>query len=72
MKGENISVDQLTQNILKNSSQPISTYELAKQAKISWSTANIHCYKLKTQGKIKGKLETARVGSGNKMLWWIK
>ena len=70
--GDNISVDQITEKILKSSERPLSTYELAKQANISWSTANIHCYKLKAQGRIKGKLEAAKVGSGKKMLWWIK
>ncbi len=68
---KNITVDQITQQILKRSKGPISTYELAKQANISWSTANIHCYKLKSEGKIKGKLEMANIGLGKKMLWWI-
>lgn len=68
---KNITVDQITQQILKKSKLPISTYELAKQANISWSTANIHCYKLKSEGKIKGKIEQANVGQGKKMLWWI-
>ena len=68
---KNITVDQITQQILKKSKLPISTYELAKQANISWSTANIHCYKLKSEGKIKGKLEKANIGQGKKMLWWI-
>ena len=68
---KNVSVDQITEQILKKSKRPISTYELAKEANISWSTANIHCYKLKTEGKIRGKLETANIGSGKKMLWWI-
>ncbi len=71
MRNENISVDTITQKILKTSRQPLSTYEIAKRAKISWSTANIHCYKLKSEGKINGKLEKAEVGSGKKMIWWI-
>ncbi len=71
MKHENLSIDALTQRILKTSKQPLSTYQIAKQAKISWSTANIHCYKLKSEGKIDGKMEKAEVGSGKKMIWWI-
>ncbi len=71
MKGDNVSVDILTEKILRSSKQPLSTYEIAKRAKISWSTANIHCYKLKSEGKIDGKLEKAEVGSGKKMVWWI-
>ncbi|MCK5698571.1 MAG: hypothetical protein KAH93_01900 [Candidatus Aenigmarchaeota archaeon] len=71
MKHENLSIDALTERILKTSKQPLSTYQIAKQAKISWSTANIHCYKLKSEGKIDGKMEKAEVGSGKKMIWWI-
>lgn len=71
MKKENISIDVLTERILKTSKQPLSTYAIAKRAKISWSTANIHCYKLKSEGKIHGQMETAEVGSGKKMVWWI-
>ncbi len=71
MKHENLSIDALTEKILKTSRQPLSTYQIAKQAKISWSTANIHCYKLKSEGKIDGKMEKAEVGSGKKMVWWI-
>ena len=71
MKHENLSIDALTEKILKTSRQPLSTYQIAKQVKISWSTANIHCYKLKSEGKIDGKMEKAEVGSGKKMIWWI-
>ncbi len=71
MKHENISIDALTERILKTSKEPLSTYQIAKQVKISWSTANIHCYKLKSEGKIDGKMEKAEVGSGKKMIWWI-
>ncbi|RLG13605.1 MAG: hypothetical protein DRN71_04495 [Candidatus Nanohalarchaeota archaeon] len=71
MKQVNLSIDALTQKILKTSNLPLSTYQIAKQAKISWSTANIHCYKLKSEGKIDGKMEKAEVGSGKKMVWWI-
>ena len=71
MKQVNLSIDALTQKILKTSNLPLSTYQIAKQAKISWSTANIHCYKLKSEGKIDGKMEKAEVGSGKKMIWWI-
>ncbi len=35
MRNENISVDTITQKILKTSRQPLSTYEIAKRAKIS-------------------------------------
>ncbi len=66
-----MSVDEVTLKILKKHKRPISTYELAKQAGISWSTANTHCYKLKSEGVIKGKLETAKIGNSKKMVWWV-
>ena len=71
-KGSNIPVGTVIQKILKDSKDPLSTYEIAKLAKISWSTANTHCYKLKDESLIDGKLETAKVGAGRKMLWWVK
>ena len=70
-KKPKMSVDELTIHVLKKTKKPLSTYELAKQVGISWSTANTHCYKLKAEGKIKGKLEEAKIGNSKKMLWWI-
>jgi len=54
----------------KAAESKLSTYEIAKRLKISWSTANIHCYKLKSENKIKGNTEKAEIGDGKKMLWW--
>ena len=71
-KETNIPVSEIIQRILNESKEPLSTYELAKKAKISWSTANTHCYKLKDQGILDGRLEVAEVGSGRKMLWFMK
>ncbi len=70
-KGANVPVGTVIQKVLKESKTPISTYEIAKLSKISWSTANTHCYKLKDMGLIDGKLEIAKVGAARKMLWWI-
>lgn len=69
MSGENVSVDAVTEQILARASRPLSTYEIARSAGISWSTANAHCYKLKSLGKILGKEEQRDVGAGKKMLW---
>lgn len=69
MSRENVSVDLVTEQVLSRASRPLSTYELAKMAGVSWSTANAHCYKLKSLGKIRGREEQASVGEGRKMLW---
>jgi len=66
------TVSEIILKILKEEGKPLSTYEIAKKANISWSTANTHCYKLKDEGKIDGKLETATIGSSRKMMWWLK
>ncbi len=58
-------------DLLKKSSDPISTYQIAKDLKISWSTANLHCFKLKSFGKIEGDFKDSKFGQGMKMVWWI-
>lgn len=57
--------------LLKRVSTPLSTYQIAKALKISWSTANLHCYKLKLTGKIEGMPKESKFGLGEKMVWWI-
>ena len=54
-----------------NPKNSLSTYTIAKEVGLSWSTANIHCYKLKGEGKIDGKVEHAKVGANKKMMWWM-
>lgn len=71
-KKENVPVPVIIQKVLKESKEPLSTYEIAKKAGISWSTTNIHCYKLKDDDIIGSKLEVAAIGSGKKMLWFLK
>lgn len=69
---KNMPVGTVIQKLLRDAKGALSTYEIAKRAKISWSTANTHCYKLKDQGIIDGELEVAEVGAGRKMMWKIK
>lgn len=57
--------------LLKRVAVPLSTYQIAKILKISWSTANLHCYKLKTFGKIDGTPKESKFGLGEKMVWWV-
>ncbi len=56
---------------LKKSPEPLSTYQIAKDLKISWSTANSHCFKLKSFGKIEGEFKESKFGQGMKMVWWV-
>ncbi len=65
------SIDELTISVLKKHKKPMTTYEIAKALGISWSTANIHCHKLKAEGKLISKEEKARLGIGKRVLWWI-
>jgi len=64
-------IDQLIQNVLTEYKKPLSTYELAKTANISWSTTNAHCYKLMSFGIIDGKNEELRIGI-KRIVWWLK
>jgi len=48
-----------------------STYEIAKEIKISWSTANAHCMKLKYDKKLTGRMVFADIGTGKKMMWGL-
>lgn len=64
-------LDKFILSTLRTSKEPITTYELAKIAKVSWSTVNSRCYKLKSVGKIKGKTETSPMGLRKKKIWWL-
>lgn len=58
-------------NVLKKSSRPLSTYEIAKLANISWATANTYCYKLKSFDFMDCKNEEVKVGV-KRIIWWLK
>lgn len=63
--------DDLIKAVLVRSKKPLSTYEVAKLAGISWSTVNMHCYKLKSNGIVESKEEEAKTGA-KKVVWWLK
>ena len=63
-------IDELIESTLKKAGKPQSTYKIAKDTGLSWSTINAHCYKLKSMGIIGGKLEVAKIGQRKKLLWW--
>lgn len=50
---------------MDSSDWPVTTEMVAKALKISWNTAQLHLYKLVSEGKVKGK----RVGRQNQ---WIR
>jgi predicted transcriptional regulator len=63
-------VDKLIRNVLMKSDKPLSTYEIAKKTDLSWSTANTHCYKLKSFGIVNGKNEETKTGM-KRVVWWL-
>jgi Mn-dependent DtxR family transcriptional regulator len=65
-------VDKVILNLLKREKQPLSTYQIAKMAKITWPTANSHCYKLKSMNLVKNKQEKSKFGPNEKVVWWVK
>ena len=64
-------IDGLIMEILKNSKNPLSAYTIAKEVKISWSTANIHCYKLKSLGILEDRIMGTEIGQ-KKTYWRLK
>ena len=53
---------------LNSSNQLLSTYRIAKEANLSWSTVNTHCYKLMSLGII--NRESERTHFGQKKVFW--
>lgn len=64
------TIDEKILKTIRKSKVPLSTYEIAKKTNIVWSTANSHCYKLKTMKLIDSKAEESKFGSGEKIVWW--
>ncbi len=63
-------IDEFIVDILTKSSEPLTTYKIAKKAGIAWSTANIHCYKLKSMGVLKESIETPEYGR-KQVIWML-
>lgn len=51
---------------------PLSTYQITKELKVSWSTVNSHCYKLKSMNILDSKIEESKFGLKPKVIWWVK
>ncbi len=63
--------DDLIRSVIAKAKKPISTYEIAKLAGISWGTTTTHCYKLASEGVLACKQEESKTGA-KKVLWWLK
>lgn len=63
-------IDRLILKIMKKEG-PITTYQIAKMADISWSTANTHCYKMQAINVVKGRFEQEKIGARRKVVWRI-
>ena len=61
-------IDRLIVITLKSNEKPLSTYKLAKEANVSWSTVNAHCYKLKSMGLVDRR--STKSHFGQKKIFW--
>jgi len=61
-------IDELILELLGKSEKPMSTYKIAKEAKLAWSTVNIHCYKLKSLNLLGEKATISPIGQ-KKVMW---
>lgn len=57
-------IDRMILKYIDDSDWPVTTEMVAKGVGVSWNTAQIHLYKLQSEGKIKGK----RVGRQNQWM----
>ncbi len=61
-------IDRLIIIALKSNGKALTTYQVAKQANLAWSTANSHCYKLKSLGLV--NMKTVMSSFGQKKVFW--
>ncbi len=61
-------IDELVIDILTKSDKPLTTYKIAKEAGVSWSTVNIHCYRLKSMDMLRE--EVVNHEHGRKRIYW--
>lgn len=64
-------IDKALVDMIRGEKKPVSTYKLAKETKLSWSTVNSHCYKLKAFGILDMSSNKSRFGQ-KKLLWYVK
>jgi len=61
-----INIENKILNLIKHSSKPISTAEIANSLSMSWHTVIRHCLDLENKGKL-SKIEIGRI-----LIWQIK
>ena len=71
MEEELTRIDEAILVAIRSSKEPLSTYRIAKGASLSWSTANSHCYKLKSMGLVSAKTQRSKFGQ-SKVLWSLR
>ena len=64
------SMDEKILKVLRETPEPLSTYEIAKKLNISWSTANIHLKDLLLKDLVKNKEEMVK--SKRRLVWWVE
>ena len=62
-------MDEKILKVLRETPEPLSTYEIAKKLNISWSTANIHLKDLLLKDLVKNKEEMVK--SKRRLVWWV-
>ncbi len=63
-------MDQSILKILRESKEPLSTYEVAKEMNVAWSTANIHLKDLQLRGMVKNREDLVK--SKRRIVWWVE
>lgn len=63
-------IDETILKILRETQDPLSTYEIAKKMNISWSTANIHLKDLQLKELVRSKEEMIK--SKRRIVWWVE
>jgi len=57
-------IDRSIISFIKGEDWPVTTEQVARAADVSWNTAQIHLYKLQSEGYLRGK----RVGRQNQWM----
>ncbi len=70
MNAPGSDIDETILKMLRESREPLSTYDIAKRLNISWSTANIHLKDLLLKDMVKSKEEMIK--SKRRVVWWIE
>jgi len=64
------NVDERILQVLRESGKPLTTYQIAKKAKVSWSTANVHLKDLQLRNLVKSKEDVIK--SRKSKIWWME